>query len=175
MAGFVSRNESSDRLLVSRGVRTRRESYKPDYLINGGDRPRWVIDAKSTTENIEDFTYQGVGYAMGINRRFEDNPVRFYMLTNGLLTRVYRWDQEDAVLSLRFTDFTDGNTRYRALRQLLGASTVRQGWEQPVVVPPGRALLRPTIEEIKRAFLKCHRIIWKAEKLSPQAAFLGKL
>ena len=171
----VKTKQSIDEVLVSRGVRTRRESYKPDYLINGGDRPRWVIDAKSTTENIEDFTYQGVGYAMGINRRFEDNPVRFYMLTNGLLTRVYRWDQEDAVLSLRFTDFTDGNTRYRALRQLLGASTVRQGWEQPVVVPPGRALLRPTIDEIKRAFLKCHRIIWKAEKLSPQAAFLGKL
>ena len=76
------------------------------------------------------------------------------------------------MLSLRFTDFTDGNNRYRALRQLLGASTVRQGWEQPVVVPPGRALLRPTIDEIKRAFLKCHRIIWKAEKMSPQAAFL---
>ena len=168
----IRTKQSVDEVSVSRGGRTRREAYKPDYLINGGDRPRWIIDAKSTSENIEDFTYQGAGYAMGINRRFDDNPVRFYMLTNGLLTRVYRWDRGDAVLSLRFTDFTDGNTRYRALHQLLGASTVRRGWEQPVLAAPGRALLRPTIDEIKRAFLKCHRIIWKAEKLSPQAAFL---
>jgi len=27
------------------------------------------------------------------------------------------------------------------------------------------------LDEVKRAFLKCHRIIWKAEKMSPQAAF----
>ena len=55
----VKTKQSIDEVLVNRGGRTRREPYKPDYLINGGDRPRWVIDAKSTTEDIEDFTYQG--------------------------------------------------------------------------------------------------------------------
>ena len=94
------------------------------------------------------------------------------MLTNGLLTRVYRWDQKDAALSLRFADFIDGNTRYRALRKLLDAPIVRQGWEQPGRAASGRALIRPTIDEIKRTFLKCNRTIWKAEKMSPQAAFL---
>ena len=168
----IKTKQSIDEVSVSRGGRTRREPYKPDYVIDVGGRPRWVIDAKSTTEDIEDFTYQGAGYALGINRRFQDSPVRFYMLTNGLLTRVYRWDQDYAVLSLRFSDFADGNTRYRSLRQLLGAPTVRQGWEQPALEASGCILLRPTIDEIKPAFLKCHRLIWKAEKMSPQAAFL---
>ena len=168
----IKTKQSIDEVSVNRGGRTRREPYKPDYLIQGGDRPRWIIDAKSTTADIAEFTYQGAGYALGVNRRLEDSPVRFYMLTNGLLTRVYRWDQEDPVLSLRFSDFANGNTRYQALCQLLGAPTVRQGWEQPLLVPPGSPLVRPTIDEIKRAFLKCHRIIWKAEKMSPQAAFL---
>ena len=158
--------------MVSRGGRAQREPYKPDFLINASNRPRWVIDAKPTSVNIEDFTYQGAGYALGINRLFQDNPVRFYMLTNGLLTRVYRWDQKDAVLSLRFADFSDGNTRYQALRRLLDAPTVRRGWGGPTVATTGHHLARPSIDDIKRTFLKCHSIIWKAEKMSPQAAFL---
>ncbi len=138
----------------------------------GGGRPRWLIDAKSTTENIEDYTYQGAGYALGVNRRFKDSPLRFYMLTNGLLTRVYKWDQDDAVLSLRFADFVEGNARYEALRRLLGAADVREGWEPLAPAVPSRVLRRPNLDEVKRAFLRCHRIIWKAEKMSPQAAFL---
>ena len=168
----IKTKQSIDEVRVSRGGRTQRQPYKPDYMIYGGTRPRWVIEAKATNENIEEFTFQGAGYALGINSRFEDNPVRFYMLTNGLLTRVYRWDQNDAVLSLRFSEFTDGNARYQALHRLLGASTVRQGWEQPASADSGLVLSRPTIDEIKRDFLRCHRAIWKAEKMSPQAAFL---
>ena len=88
------------------------------------------------------------------------------MLTNGLLTRVYAWDQEGPVLSLRFADFADGNSRFEALRQLLGASVARKGWESPPPLPASLVLRRPTLDEVKRAFLKCHRIIWKAEKMS---------
>lgn len=98
-----------DEVSVARG--RNRERYKPDYLIVAGGQPRWLIDAKSTDENLENFTYQGAGYALGVNRRFVDSPLRFYMLTSGLLTRVYAWDQEEAVLSLRFADFVDGNPR----------------------------------------------------------------
>lgn len=169
----IKPKRSIDEVSVGRGGRTRREPYKPDYLLVGrGGRPRWLIDAKATTENIEDFTYQGAGYALGINRRFKDSPLRFYMLTNGLLTRVYKWDQDDAVLSLRFADFVEGNARYEALRRLLGAAAVREGWELSAPAVPSRVLRRPNLDEVKRAFLRCHRIIWKAEKMSPQAAFL---
>ncbi|MFO0843920.1 MAG: hypothetical protein U0797_16240 [Gemmataceae bacterium] len=53
-----------------------------------------------------------MGYALLINRKHEHRPLKHYMLTNGLLTRVYQWDQEEAVLSLRFDDFAEGNPKY---------------------------------------------------------------
>jgi type I restriction enzyme M protein len=167
----IKPKRSIDEVSVARG--RRREPYKPDYLIVAGGRPRWLIDAKATNEQIEDFTYQGAGYALGVNRRFGDSPLRFYMLTNGLLTRVYAWDQQEAVLSLRFSDFADGNPKYEALRGLLAVAIARSGWSA-AAPPPGRSriLRRPTLDEVQRAFLRCHRVIWKAEKMSPQAAFI---
>ena len=124
----IKPKRSIDEVQVARG--RRREPYKPDYLLVAG-KPRWLVDAKGVDEKIEDFIYQGAGYALGVNMRFTDSPLRFFMLTNGLLTRVYPWDSEDAVLSLRFADFVDGNPRFEALRQLLGAHEARKGWASP--------------------------------------------
>ena len=36
----------------------------------------------------------------------------------------------------------------------------------------GHLLARPTMDFVKKAFLRCHRTIWKSEKMSPQAAFV---
>ena len=94
------------------------------------------------------------------------------MLTNGLLTRVYTWDQEEPVLSLRFDDFRDGNTKFEALKGLLGADVARTGWQTFEKVGATHLLVRPPMDTVKKAFLRCHRIIWKSEKMSPQAAFV---
>ncbi len=162
-------------LRIPRGRQS--ERYRPDYLLMAGSSPRWLIDAKATAEKIEDFTYQCAGYALQINRKYAERPVRYYMLTNGLLTRVYVWDQEEAILSLRFGDFAGGNTKFKTLRKLLGADVVRVGWPgQSSTVATAKIathrLRRPNMDVVKRAFLRCHRIIWKAEKLSKQAAFV---
>ena len=93
------------------------------------------------------------------------------MLTNGFLTRVYPWDSAEPVLSLRFADFIDGNTKYESLCKLLGADAARVGWadaKQPIVP---HAIHRPNMEEAKRTFARCHRIIWKADKVGRQGAF----
>ncbi|HLX62037.1 MAG TPA: N-6 DNA methylase [Planctomycetota bacterium] len=161
---------SIQELKISRG--RKKEPYKPDYIIQTKRVPRWLIDAKGTNENIEDFTYQCAGYALLINRKDERRPLKHYMLTNGLLTRVFQWDQEEAILSLRFDDFVDGNTKYKTLIELFSAENIRA---QKDTVAPARphTMVRPSLDVVKRAFLKCHRLIWKAEKMSPQAAFLG--
>jgi len=150
----------------------KREPYKPDFLLNSANKPRWLVDAKSTDERIEDFTYQCAGYALLINRKYEDRPCRYYMLTNGLLSRVYAWDQEEPVLSLRFGDFVDGNPKWETLSKLLGAEAARKGWGSGARSPGGHTLTRPSMDAVKKAFLRCHRIIWKSEKMSPQAAFV---
>jgi type I restriction enzyme M protein len=159
-----------DELRIAKG--RKRELYRPDYLIVCKKQPRWLIDAKSVEERIEDWTYQCAGYSLAINRRYEEKPLHLYMLTNGLLTRVYRWDQEDALLSLRFSDFVDANPKYQALRELLGADVVRQGWLSGIQINSGPILTRPGMDDVKKAFLRCHNIIHKAEKMNPQGAFV---
>ena len=167
-----------DPVRVPRG--RKRELYKPDYLLVCTMQPRWLVEVKATGERIEDFTYQGAGYALQINRKHEARPLRYYMLTNGFLTRVYIWDQEEAILSLRFSDFVEGNAKFEALTRLLAVEAARVGWAGSVHDGPGpsdgpiarHAIARPDMHLVKRAFLRCHRVIWKAEKMSPQAAFV---
>lgn len=148
--------------------------YKPDFILVTKKKPRWLIDAKGVEERIEKYTYQCSNYSLQINQGYEDTPLRFYMLTNGLLTRIYQWDKEDAILSLRFADFTDGNVKYEALKKLLSASNVRDSFSHDRVLSAssGHLLKRPTMDAIQRVFLRCHKIIWKSEKMSPQAAFV---
>lgn len=155
------------------GKGRKKESYKPDFLIYGKQKPRWVIDAKSTDENPDDFVDQGAGYCLAINQKYPDNPVHYFMLTNGFLSRVYKWDKEQPIMSLRFADFVDGNTKYKSLRTLFVATAARGGWvEKSRVASAIHKMLRPSMEEVKKTFARCHRIIWKAEKVNPQAAFL---
>ena len=149
-----------------------RESYKPDFLLICRKKPRWLIEAKNTSERVEEYAYQGAGYSLQVNRKYEDRPLRYYMLTNGLLTRIYVWDQEEAILSLRFGDFVGGNPKYETLRRLLSADAARTGWEAAPAPRKGHTLTRPSMDAVKKAFLRCHKIIWKSEKMSPQAAFV---
>lgn len=155
---------------VPRGSRT--ELYKPDFVLFCSRKARWLVDAKSPDERVEKFTYQGAGYALELNRSDPARPVKYFMLTNGLLTRVYAWDQEDAILSLRFGDFVTGNTKFEALHRLLAADKARTGWNGKRKPETGHLLRRPEMDVVKKAFSRCHRIIWKSEKMSPQAAFV---
>lgn len=49
------------------GKGRKKEPYKPDYVLYGKKKPRWIIDAKSIGENPDDFVGQGAGYCLAIN------------------------------------------------------------------------------------------------------------
>lgn len=153
------------------GKGRRREPWKPDYMLICKKKPRWIVDAKSPAQNPDDFVDQGGGYCFAVNQKIADNPVRYFMLTNGFLTRVYPWDSAEPVLSLRFADFVDGNTKYRSLCKLLGAAAARTGWANVKHPTVPHEIHRPNMEEAKKTFIRCHRIIWKADKVGPQGAF----
>lgn len=160
---------SIDELQIGKG--RRKEPWKPDYMIVCNKQPRWILDAKSASENPDDYVDQGGGYCFAVNQKATDNPVHFFVLTNGFLTRVYPWDSAEPVLSLRFSDFVKGNTKFESLVKLLGAESARKGWAKAKKPVDSHVIRRPSIEEAKKSFLKCHRIIWKADKVSPQGAF----
>lgn len=170
----IKPKRSIDALRIPTGGR-KREPYKPDYLILC-KKPRWLIDAKAADETLENWTYQCAGYSLLINSKFTDRPCRFFMITKGLRTLVYQWDQEEPILSLRFDDFAKDNPKFQSLVRLLGADSARKGFPSEALMspqgPPPHLLSRPQMEEVKKTFLKCHRIIWQAEKVNPQAAFI---
>lgn len=157
-------------IAVSRG--RKKENFRPDYAIVTRDKPRWLIDAKSTQQDVDDWSYQTAGYAHGLNQQFSgENPCQYHAVTNGYVLKVYRWDESDPILSLNFEDFVDDNAKFLSLRAMLSAGVVRRGWKQPTPVV-SIILARPSVEAVKRVFNSCHQLIWKAEKMNPQPAFV---
>ena len=165
----IKTKKSLDELTVSRGSRS--EKYKPDYVCFYDKKPKIVIDTKSPSENIDDYIYQVSGYALSLNQKFKnENPIRFTILTNGLSFKIFNWDEEEPILSLNFEDFAKGNKKFEELIELISFETIKnQTGKNELKI--GDFFSKPSVEEIKAAFNKCHNIIWKKEKISPTDAF----
>lgn len=164
------KTKKSLRVLVI-GKGSKKENYKPDYVCFFDKKPKIVIDAKSPTENIDDYTYQTSGYALGLNKKFRgENPVRFTILTNGFHFKLYNWDEEEAILSLKFEDFVKGNKKFEKLEDLISLDSIKkQTGKDEILIDD--FLSKPSVEEVKSSFNKCHNVIWKKEKISPTDAF----
>jgi type I restriction enzyme M protein len=150
----------------------KKENYRPDYAIVCTGKPRWLIEAKASDQDIDKWAYQGSGYALELNKQFTgENPVQYYVLTNGLALKVWKWDEQTPALSLSFHNFTDDDPQYLALQSILSSAIVRKEWNVKTTKPDEMVLRRPSVEEVKRLFKSCHNLIWKSEKMSPQPAF----
>ena len=163
---------------VARG-RRKEPPYSPDYvMVTGPDavgrKPRWLIDSKAATEDVDRWAYQGAGYALALNQGFEgEDPCKYYVITNGHALKVWLWNEANSVCDLKFVDFQDDNPSFRRLRSLLGADVVRRVWDSGRSSPKPAVfkLRKPSVEEAKTIFKSCHDLIWKAEKIYPQPAF----
>lgn len=164
---------SIETLTVSAGGR-KTEKYKPDYVLFINGQPRCVIDAKATTESLKKWIPQCSGYSLALNRKYKSNPVKYFVLSNGLKTLVFEWDKEDPVLSLDFADFHWGNPKYEQLKNLIDAKSIVSSSVGPTLASSGDfTLIRPTSEKARQLFAQCHKAIWKAEICSPSPAFMA--
>ena len=166
---LIKTKKSLKVLVIGKG--SKKENYKPDYVCFQDKKPKIVIDAKSPTENIDNYTYQIQGYSLGLNKKFKgENPIRFAILTNGIHFKLYNWDEEEPILVLKFEDFSKGNKKFERLENLISLESIKnQTGKDELLVED--FLSKPSVEEIKSAFNKCHNIIWKKEKISPTDAF----
>jgi len=172
--GFEDRDirpkERLDEMIISAGGR-RRENYRPDYVCFVRDKPKLVVEAKATKENIDDFIYQPAGYALALNRRFDDeNPVLYFLISNGGLTRLFQWDRDRPLNTLEFTDFVNGNERFDNLFEMVSYESLR-GVSGRDALSITDFLTKPSIDEVKRLFARCHNLIWRKEKIYPTDAF----
>ena len=163
----IRRETAIEELPIPSGSRT--ENYRPDYvLMDSVGRPVVVADAKHPREDPGSFRYQVSGYSLLINQRYPDNPIRYCMVTNGLVTELLEWDREAPVLSLRFEDFEPGDAKFAELRSAVAYEVFNQKEAIREFRPQFR---RPTIREIISAFETAHNTIWKKEKYAPTKAF----
>lgn len=168
----IKRKESIEELTIPAGGR-KKENYRPDYVCFILQKPRIIIDAKAPEENVDDFHYQVSGYALTINQQFkEENPAKYCVLSNGLITKVYEWDKKEPILVLGFLDFQGGKPKYEQLREKLSYSSyLAQIREKALSKETLFEFKKPPKEEIIGIFRACHNLIWKSEKKNPVGAF----
>lgn len=169
----IKTKSSLSALTVARG--RRKEKYKPDYALMYRGRPRCIVDAKAIDEDLSEWIEQCSGYCLALNRKFErSNPVRYFILTNGIKTELYEWDKDEPLLSLDFSDFTWGNPKYEHLVSVAAAENVANSSAEPLQEQVATFRFeRPTTERARQLFATCHRAIWKSEGYGPGPAFMA--
>jgi type I restriction enzyme M protein len=171
--GQIKTKTSIDSYTVAQG--SRRTKYKPDYVLVVGGLPRCVIDAKAPDESLDEWIEQCSGYCLALNRKFTDrDPVKFFVLSNGIATHVYEWNREEPILTLDFADFEWGNPKYQQLKAQIGSTHIVAQAQTPVSSTPHALLdfVRPTPERARQLFSICHKVIWQSEVGSPAFAFM---
>ncbi|MBB1032206.1 N-6 DNA methylase [Dietzia sp. SLG310A2-38A2] len=137
-----------------------------------GAKVRWICEAKGVEENLDDWVGQSQSYCLALNSTQSDNPVEFFMLTNGVTTRVYRWDDATPLAEASFGDFVDGNQAYATIRALLAPGAFKSA---PATVPAAKGehvLRRRSVSDLNSDFAWAHRLIYKRDNLSYNAAFM---
>ncbi|MGC9970859.1 MAG: N-6 DNA methylase [Bryobacteraceae bacterium] len=158
-------------LKVGKGSKSDR--YKPDYVILSQGVPVLIIDAKTPEEDIHVWTSQCSSHCLELNKKFEYNPVIFFMLSNGFTTAVYKWDQAESLLELDFSDFQSANPKYEELKKLISRKALLKAAvkEREGIDNEPFALARVSVGELIAKFQKIHTYIWKKEKKKPSAVF----
>lgn len=164
----IKTKESIELFSVSKG--SKKANYKPDYIIVSGKKPLLVIDAKSPKENIDNHIEQCAHYCLLLNRG--KKTLRYFMLSNGLKTKLYAWDKDIPLLELDFKDFYLGNVKYEKLRSLVNISSLTSEEEDKDDKDKNVTLKKIKKEEAQKLFRNCHKYIWNTEKRGPNSAFI---
>ena len=169
-----------DDILVKTSIRefkvgqgARASLYKPDYIVTVNGFPTVVVDAKHPEESIDDWTSQCSSYCLELNKLYEYNPVEYFVLTNGLSTKVYKWDRAKPLVELSFEDFTEGNEALSALKGTISKDALKgldRAKREDLMESPFE-LRTISLDEMASIFTKLHKHTWETEKKTPSAAF----
>ncbi|AFB21427.1 N-6 DNA methylase [Rickettsia canadensis] len=168
--GSIKRKDSIQKLVITKG--SKKERYRPDYIIFHEDKPVIVIEAKTPNAILEDFIYQVSGYALQLNQSFKKmNPCQIKVLTNGKYIKIFGWDEVTPIY-----DTAISKIDYAHLKSILGPQKVLSLFtelEQKLKNPLYNKLgfIKPTKGEISKVFFEINNYIWKKEGMKPTDAF----
>lgn len=174
----IRTKESIDNITVHAG--RKKIKYKPDYALLIRRRARVVIDAKAIEEDLDDWIGQCRSYCLEINKQYDTNPVVYFLLTNGIATKLFRWDRDEPILTLDFDDFHPSRTKYKRLVELIGQPAILrsvrkspEGGSRTIKQKAGEHLFeRLSINDINYSLAWCHQYIYKKDNISQSAAFM---
>ena len=147
--------------------------YKPDYAVLANRFPTLIIDAKSPTEDINDWSQQCASYCLEINRSYEHQPVEYFIVTNGLALQLFQWDKGAPIIDMGFDDFVAGNTKYKKLSEIINKANLTElaSAKEKVLLDTHFSFEVITQPQIEGLFARLHRFIWTTENLTASAGF----
>ncbi|NTU73210.1 N-6 DNA methylase [Candidatus Roizmanbacteria bacterium] len=168
----IKNKKSLKELGVRKSPRGKASNYRPDFLVTANASIQFIVEAKSPSENIEDWLWQPKGYAVILNSEHKNaNPVQYYVICNGLETRVYGWDYDRPLYRKFYNEMLVGSPAIDELRDMLSPGVLKTS----TLVATSKATLlelsKPNIEDINEAFARCHQLIYKTDNISQSAAF----
>lgn len=168
----IKNKKSLEELGVRKSPRGKATNYRPDFLVAVSSSVKFVVEAKSPSENLDDWTWQPKAYSVILNSEHKNsNPVQYYLLSNGLETRVYRWDYDHPVYRRLHSEMTIASPSLDELRDILSPSAIKSSSAISGSKASLLELSKPGIEEINEAFARCHQLIYKNDNISQSAAF----
>jgi type I restriction enzyme M protein len=168
----IKRKDSIQRLAIGKG--SKKENHKPDYALFVREKPKIIVDAKDPKENVDDYIYQTSGYSLSLNQKFEnENPVEYFILTNGFILKLFKWDNEKPILTLKFEDFEKGNSKLEKLQGVISFKVLSKRKPQEIqsMVQDFEFRKPHSNDEIEAIFRACHQIIWRKDNIKPSEAF----
>ena len=164
---YVKLKESIENFVISLG--RKKTNYKPDYiLLDDNEHPYIVIDAKGTNEDIHDYINQCSSYCLLLNRKADS--VKYFILSNGLVTDMYDWTGKELLISLTFEDFSLKTEQFYKFVNYIkaGKSCITTDEKKIDFI----TIKQTNKEEAQKLFKKCHKKIWNAEKCGVNFAFM---
>jgi type I restriction enzyme M protein len=167
----IALKHSISELAVGKG--SKKVLYRPDYVLKAAGIPAIVVDAKSPEEDITEWEHQCSSYCLEINKEYDYNPVKYFVLTNGNQTALYQWDKKDPLLEMDFSDFVAGSAKLGKLEGYISYSAIRDVAEtlKEALDQTHFSFKCISLAELARKFQRLHQEIWQSEKKGPGAAF----
>jgi type I restriction enzyme M protein len=173
VASDIKLKTSIDSIRVGQG--RKKIPYKPDYIVSVDGLPVIVIDAKTPDEDIDNWVSQCSSYCLEINKLFNGfNPVKYFVLTNGILTKLLRWDQSGEIITLEFGDFQESGDKYIELNSFIAKEHIAKitEEEQQEIGQTTFEFAPTSLDKLSKLFENIHQNIWQEEKKTPSAAFM---
>lgn len=168
----IKNKQSLKELGVRKSPRGKDALYRPDFLVAASKSAQFIVEAKGPKEDLDDWEWQPKAYALLINSTHaQTNPVGHYVLSNGLETRVYRWDYDQPIYRCNHAEIQIPSQALDELRDILSLNVLISSNSPNPAAVSLLELYKPNIDEVNEAFSRCHQLIYKNDNIGQSAAF----